>query len=243
MQMRYNNFLFPANSLTPSYEAQVVLDDSGQPHTLKQKVSVTGRLAGSGQNNLMLMESVMLTALAATNGDLVFVGDDGTQASISLLSSGSYDGVQISSVRTGSELGAEYATIRTFAFDAEVSRPFPSGSPVRILKWGEKVAMWGGGAKRIGRNAINGPPQIQLVFPATVYMASQSGSAEGLLDYPSPPLPLWPGDLAEGNPRIERVGPQRRGTTGNTNFGITWDYQFLSATPFFGGPTYQPIGV
>src|SRR5262249_31358216 len=93
----------------------------------------------------------------------------------------------------------------------------------------------GGGPVYIHRNAINGVPQKQMVYPATPYRCVQSGSAVGYRGYPTPPPPKFPAALMEA-PHLPMKSPRRMGV-GYPEYEIGWEYRMESVGPLQAVPT------
>ncbi len=114
--------------------------------------------------------------------------------------------------------------------------PAPAGVPLAqgipaennrvIMEWSETVESDGGGPLIIFLNALNGPPQEQLIYPSTMVKTTQSGFAVGLFAYPTPPAPIWPAALVT-SPKVTRIDPKRKGLTWR-NWRIEWRYEFGS---------------
>jgi hypothetical protein len=136
-------------------------------------------------------------------------------------------------------VGAEYATFRSFSFTAEAEYPL-LGSQNLLLSWRETLSFSGGGPIYRHRLAINGAPQKQLVYPASIYTVNQSGQAEGYLTYPVAPAALWPFALKE-QPKITRSTPTRKGPAAYQAYPVSWSYDFESAAPLLGLPSLWPI--
>ena len=108
-----------------------------------------------------------------------------------------------------------------------------------ITAFSETVTTWGGGPVNVWLPALNGPPQQQITFPVSVGQGTQSGSATGFQDYPTPPSPLWPDFLKTRPPRVVRRNPKRVGTS-YRDFTIEWSYDFQSPGPIVGQPAWWP---
>jgi len=129
--------------------------------------------------------------------------------------------------------GPEYATIRSFTFTAEAEYPLASTSNY-LLNYNGTLTFWGGGPIYAHRLAINGPPQKQLIYPASVYHCVQQGSAIGYRAYGDPAAHWLPSAMKEAT-IITKKGPTRKGN-GYQGFEVTWSYDFESAGPLVALP-------
>jgi hypothetical protein len=248
MQCSYGNYVFPANQTELGSSVRLNINKGGQPYSQTRRVRVSGFLGSSsvsGQDQLILAENLLRTALAANFLDLKFIADDGTLvAALSLLNGikTCITGVKIvSGPDFTTTKGPEYATLRSFSFEAEAEY-FLTTNPANMLLDFQETLTFGGGLPLFRhRNAVNGPPQKQLVYPQTPYTATQSGHAVGLSGPPAlggpngAPPAKWPGALMEG-PSFSPTSPTRKGR-GYEGFGLTWSYRFEDVGPLAGTPT------
>lgn len=235
MLLKYGNYSFNMNECTPLYRTEGIQGEDGIVHTLRTSMSVTGCLLAAlglapqaAQADIIQQESRLKTALAVPDQDLEFLSDAGNRTGICLIGQSSFTGVRITRGPdfTGT-MGAEYASIREFSFEAYCETLIGSPGGSRIIAWKEELSFTGGGRKLIARNAISGPPQVQMVYPRTVQECVQSGSATGLLDYPSPARVQMPAFLSE-SPDIRYISPDKVGSSKYRNFVVSWVYKYLS---------------
>jgi hypothetical protein len=237
VQLAYGGYLFDANATLLSVTQQTLLNDGGQVYARRRGVTVSGYLSGTGQNDLTQKENALKTALAVPYRDLVFLNDDGSPSSERLLNAGSITGVIVT---RGPDFqntqGPEYATVRSFTFTVEAEYP-ASPAPV-YMSFVESLAFSGGAAIYAHRPAINGRPQKQLVYPASVYRVVQRGRATGYRGYPPFPPAKFPAALME-SPDLEEETPRKRGR-GYERWPITWRYLHESASPLVQVPSLWP---
>lgn len=235
MQLKYGSYPFDSNTTLLSTQIFPQVNRGGQIYSQRKRFTIQGYLAGDGQAELTLKENALKTALARPYQDLLFLKDDGSASSEVLLNATSITGVLVTDgPHFQTTQGPEYATLRTFTFTAEAEYPVPEGSNY-LLDFNETLSFEGGGPLYIHRRAINGPPQKQLVYPATEYKVTQTGRAIGYRAYPTPPAPKFPFALKE-SPKIDRGAPERKGN-GYQGYEVTWTYVFESAGPLVALPT------
>jgi hypothetical protein len=231
MQLSYGNFSFDPNSTEMSSRVETLWNSGGQPYAQRRTLKVTGYLSGNGQDALIQQESALRTALSVSFSDLLFVSDSGQQSPVSILGAGSTTGVQIHSLEfSATSKEGEYTTVRNFSFVAEAEYPLANSVPL-LLAFRETITVWGGGPIWKFRMAVNGPPQKQLVYPQSIYYATQQGELTGYLVARTPPPPLWPGALMHAG-RIGDRGPDRKGFGHYQGETITWQYDFEASAPF-----------
>lgn len=234
IRFSYGNYLFDANATLFTSSSQVKWNTGGQPYAHEDSVHVTGFLTGTGQADLTQKASALATALAVNFNDLVFLDDTGAQTQTVLKNVSSITGVRIKNLEWPTSQGPEYATIRSFSFDAMAEYPLARTATL-LLSFTETLSFAGGGPLFAHRLAINGLPQKQLIYPATVFRATQSGHAEGYLIAPTVPQPQWPNALKQSGD-LKRTSPERKGR-GYQGYGVQWSFEFESAYPLIGIPT------
>jgi hypothetical protein len=235
MQLIYGTYTFPANATLVTGQVRTLFNRGGLPYAQVRTVQVQGYLEGTGQAALIVAESALRTALASPYYALAFRADDGTITPLSLSNTGSTTGVRITEgPHFDTAQGPEYATLRTFRFSAEAEYPL-TGAPA-YLDFTETLTFSGGGPVYAHRPAINGPPQRQQVWPASVYRVTQAGSASGYRGYPPVPAARWPFALREAG-QVSYASPERKGPAAWQDWRITWSYQHESASPLAGLPT------
>ena len=233
MQLRYGAYSFNANGVKVAFSQETLINAGGQPYAVRKRLDLDGYLEGDGQSAIQQAASALVTALSRPYQDLVLYRDDGTASDTALLNAGSITGVVPQAPTFPDSIGAEYATLRRFRFSAEAEYPVTNAATL-LVSFRETLSFSGGGPIYAHKMAINGPPQKQLVYPFSIYRATQEGEAVGYLFRPTAPAPIWPKALMQA-PETSMVSPQRRGRL-YTEFSVTWSYQFESATPLVGVP-------
>jgi hypothetical protein len=87
---------------------------------------------------------------------------------------------------------------------------------------------------------LNGPAIKQMVQQQTTYRVTQSGRAVGYMGYPFPAAPIWPDAWHSDSSSVTRKLPRLSGSGSSaveTEFEVTWSYQFESASPLLGQST------
>ncbi len=131
--------------------------------------------------------------------------------------------------------GPDYANKRTFTITLEGIRRVPETANA-LQAWSESLSFQGNGGPDEGYlEPVDGTPVRQRFKAATLYRAKQTGSAIGLLGYPTPSDPLWPGFLQNAEQAVSYSSPKYDGTR-FTNYQVTWDYAFVSSSPLRGLP-------
>lgn len=237
MILKYGNYSFDAGAVLVRSSMEKRINKGGQPVSEIRRLECEGYLSADGQAALTAAQNSLEAALAVNDQDLTLYLDDAATPSATYLdSSESISGVKIvKGPDFRNDAGAEYATFRKFSFTAEGEFPF-DGTQNYLLEFEETLHFEGGGPIFRHRLALNGLPQKQLVYPASIYKATQSGRAVGYLKRPGVPPPIWPKDWINAPGTFDERSPERRGTGGYEHFAVTWRYEFESAKKLVGIP-------
>lgn len=243
MLLKYGPFSLGDNSTDLQTSIQASLDDFGRPTSYVHTISAQGVLEADGQAACATAEAALRAALSVPYLDLVLYTDAGLATPTKLINSTSLSGVRVISLDFDNRRGgAEYATLRSWSavFQAEYLFLPSLGAGEVLLSLSETVSVTGtGGPVLRWRPAINGPPVRQQVSPFSVVRATQSGTATGLLGYPTPALPLWPSAELFDERTVTRRSPERTGR-GLSKFAVTWAYSFEANGPLVGLPVVPP---
>ena len=239
MRLRVGSSLFAANSTDVRRRVSAVLSDRGKPLRYTHTLTVRGELEGDSQAELSAASAALQTALLTQYQDVVFLDDSGSPTDTALLNGTSISGVRVVDLDFPNDYGgAEYATLRSFAFTAVAD--YLAG-PDDTVRYSESVAVTGtGGPVFWMRTPISGPPVKQIISTHSPVRATQSGEWVGLLSWPKVyPAPLWrdPENLEQ---RVTRKLTPRVGAGGMYEFPIVWSYSFESAGPLTGPPGNPP---
>ena len=227
--------------------AKTVNRVNGTPRATIERWTISGRTQIDAVGVQATDQAAVSTALtnlmnAYVDGvDFVLKFDDGTASVHKLISANAVGGTRIV---TPPEFpigtGAEYSTFRNWQAVVEAEYLDPS---TVLVDWNETISFSGGGPVDVFLPTLNGPPVKQTAMQQSTYKATQSGSAVGLLGYPTAPAPLWPADEHRWMRQIQPGTPRRTGRPGlavYTDFPIAWSYTFESVSPMFGFPSAWP---
>jgi hypothetical protein len=241
MQLRKGNAVFNANAVGFTQSYTPIEDAAGRVYAYLHTFSAEGYLDGTSQGQIATLSAQLELALAIPNEDIVFHADDGSIAA-GLFASTALGGVQVRAFGypvSGKGSGYEFVSGRSFAFVATGEYASPLFGSMLFTEFNEAVTITGGGPRRGILQPVNGPPIEQLIYVATPYRATQQGTAVGLHAYPDPMPALWPDKLVEAG-AITRQSAQRAGVVPHyRGFRTNWAYEFVSATPLFGGSPNQ----
>jgi hypothetical protein len=181
----------------------------------------------TGSSTAMTRSIEALEAAFATNyQDVKLLYPDGSRSAHELLNDETLGGVLVVQKPQYPDDSSSQMVAATVLVD----------DPQTLLKeFTEELMTEGGGARYGHLEPLIGFPIKQLRKRNTIYRAVQSGRAVGILGYPSVPLPLFPSALIQA-PTIVQVAPRLIGQA-YTDFGISWVYQYESASPLRGRPT------
>lgn len=240
MYLKYGDYTHPQGEPQISIAKQAILSAAGTPVAHRVVFDIQGMLLGSGQADIDGKIEALIEAYSKQNRDLILYRSDGSTASQhSLKVRDTRGGVWVTAGPDFPEGGgAEYANKRTYT--VQVSGEIPVSNPsTAIMAYTETLALWGGGPRDRHIETARGTPIKQRLRQRTVYHATQSGSATGYRAYPAAPGPLFGASNLIETPRITRVSPKWTGTS-YTNYQISWEYKFESASPLSGLPNFRP---
>lgn len=240
MRLRYGSYWHGTGEVAVSIDRQAVESALGVPYEVVHTWTVRGRLLGDTTAQVVAQLALLERAYAAWFRDAVLVDANGL-ACHALLNAGSTTGVKVvkpPSYPTGE--GAELATYRDYTVVLQAAYPV-SGRPV-YRSFRESVRLWGGLPNRRMVETLNSAPVEYVSGRRTPYRAAQSGTAVGYFDWPPVPAPLFGAGLLEGPDHpAEFASPEFREGR-QTDFAVSWSYQFVSATPLVGRPNRAVSG-
>jgi len=237
VQLVYGTYSFDTNSTDVRMSSSLVENKMGYPLARRTRLTVDGWLSVSSQSDCTQKMNALKTALNTPYLDLILKQDDAANSAILLQNSGSITGVKIVSGPSFPASNAEggiYTTLQRFTFEAEAEYPL-AGTANLLLSFTETLTFSGGGPRYTTLPALKGPPQRQLIYEQTPYIAVQSGSAVGYRSYPTKPQPIWPFAL-KVNPNVVVSSPDRVGKTGYQDYAISWRYDYEYPTVLVGKP-------
>lgn len=179
-------------------------------------------------------------AACSVNGrDVVLEHTDGTPSYHMLLNSQAIGGVRCTKFPSF-PTGARGEAINYRSIEVEYRATQPLGSS-QYMAFNEQITIRGGGA-RFGCREVNiGPGVRQQLRTATTCFATQSGSATGYLQYPSPPPAIWPFALTDEYGDLTLNSPSTIGQSFNAmqqDYTISWSYSFAFPTRLSGVPHF-----
>ncbi len=237
MQLRYGSYSFDAGACKLATSSETAWNEGGQPISQKRRIDVDGFLSGNGQAAISVLMSALATALARPYQDLNFYHDDGSLSATALNNAASITGVRIVAGPNFPDWkGNEFGQFRRFTFSAEAEYPLTNTQNL-LAMFRERMTFSGGGPIYGFKMALNGPPQRQLIYPFSVFRATQEGEAIGYRAYPTPPVPRWPNNLKQ-SPNQSLDAPRRAGKipASYQNYPVSWQYEFESASQLSGFP-------
>lgn len=241
MQLQYGTYSFTANECDVKAVSETLVA-GGRPYGRRTMLRVRGRMYTAGQADTTAKMNQLTTALQVPFLDLVLLCDDSSRSATLLTNAGSLTGVVITKGPDFEDnMGAEYATQRTFSFSAQAEYPF-AGTQNDLLAFSETLSFTGGGPRIIFRPNLDGPWQKQIVYPQTTFRVSQRGAATGYRAYPVVPEPTWPDDELPDRREISPVSPARVGLNWQA-YPITWKYEFESVDELVGVPNLWPMNL
>jgi hypothetical protein len=239
MYFKLGTYQHPAGEALVRFNIEPVYDTRGGLQMLRKRFAVSGELIAEGQAAIKTAIAGIEAAYLSgrTNQDAGLYHDNGTVSAHFLKASTSMGGVRITKFDYPNGEGAEYATYRTYEIELEAEYESRGGGYDGLVSWSESLSITGtGGPRRVVLTTALGPPVTQVVAQRTPIRARQTGSAVGFRAYPTPPPPLWPNVELVEEREISRTTPTKQNGA-IVNYGISWSYSFISATPLTGTPT------
>jgi hypothetical protein len=231
MYVQYGNYAHAANEATVVIDRKTLENEAHVPYGIEETWGIRGLL--QAPTPLLLNASIALMQAAyRVNYQSVGLFFDGglptTHAMPGLTPIGGVMVVQQPSFPEGG--GGEFSTYRNYHITLRGRYNFPEFLK-NVLTWRESLSLSGGGPRFVMLQPLSGPPIKQFTADATPYVAVQEGQATGLIKYPTPPSPLFPGDEHRDRRRITPITPERVGLPPQINYwqyGVSWHYEFES---------------
>jgi len=228
--LKYGSYQHADNEAAVRMSKRPLLSDSGTRIGFTETWSIRGILQADTTSALVTATASLDAAYAVNGYDLVLYDGSGN-AVRSLISSSTMGGVVITQGPDYPEgEGAEWANKRVYEITAE-AEVLTSGVS-NLVSYSETLSFSGGGPLRVYLTTLRGLPQLQETARYTPYVVRQSGNAVGLFARPAPADPLFPGALIR-SPEITEQTPEFKAGQ-YKNFGISWSYEFQSASPLVG---------
>lgn len=239
MILQYGSYYTADHECTVVIDREAVMNAAGQPYALRHTWSIEGMIFGDDTAAVVAAFLALERAFAVWFFDLYLLDSSGNICH-AMPSRGSLTGVKIikpPSYPKGD--GAELSTFRTYAIIATADYPYGGGvNPLKSFT--ERLAFSGGGPRQTVVECVDVLPQPQILNLFTAFRATQAGSAVGMFGYPPIPAPIFPGAIEEaGQP--EFTSPSLMYGT-YVDFGVSWNYRFVSAFPLVGLPNQWPSG-
>jgi hypothetical protein len=239
--VRPNNEAVASISITPVYGMDRVMS------YYIERWDVTGRIV----NWPIATQDVTTAALARLKADMLqqnvdvkFLADDGKETAFNLRASQCLLGPYVTEYSFPNSQEEVYATGQLYRVLYE-ARCMPSGNASNLLEFSETVSLTQvGGRHMVYVGGSVNLPERQTGIQNKTWMYSQSGSAVGLTAYPFIPNAIWPFALTNPDGVSQSlVSPVVVGNTPglDTEFRISWEYQFEWAYPLRGLPHRRTI--
>lgn len=237
MIVKWGTYSHDLNECDVSITRSPKISEAGDRVGYVERWSITGMLIGTGIDDLTTKINLLVTAYSANAKDLKLLKDDAaTVTSHQMLTASTIGGTKVVSGPTFQESEGEYVTWRRYSI--EIEGYFEDGTS-NTLAFNESVSLEGGLPRVAFIETLTGPPIAQTVAQKTTFRGSQSGTHVGRTSFPTAPSPLWPSSPPLMTKRVSKSGPKRIGPTGAPNlteYSVSWDYQYESATPLTGNP-------
>lgn len=243
MILKWGDYSHDDNEVWFRVDKEVVRSSLGVPTHVLEIWTISGVKLATSTAALTTACNELQAVYGVDDRNLLFYLSDGTTLTThGILVAQTLDGVKVrrfswlegmpNSQGIGS--GSEYVLRRSFQIQIEAKVLDPRA--VNLVSYRERVTQIGtGGPKRIWQGSLEQPPFEQIVQKYTTWRAIQEGTAVGLLDYPTPPAPIWPQYQWKDEDHVGSISTPDYGTVRNTNYPVSWRYVFESPTVLVGG--------
>lgn len=229
----YGSYQFEQNEVyVQSASKEAVFTPRGWIRSHLAVATIGGFKKGTPAQNSAALTALQ-TALSVNGHDFRILDDSGNVI-FQMLSAGSYGGVVVSQPTILNQVdGAQFATRLDYAFTIQAEYPsIENAVGANVVQYQETLSFIGGYPIRVVRPCVNTDAIEQQTSPRSAFQANQSGILITLTPNPQPNAPIWPAAII-GDPQISYITPEViRG--GFVQQGVTWNYQFASATQLVG---------
>ena len=241
MILAYGNYRHELAEAGVAIARETVFSPMAVPIATREHWRIDGVLQAETQEALTFAIEELSRAYRLQAQDVVlFLPDGNTPTAHRILSRNTIGGVRVVKPPSFPEnKGAEYSTYRSYTIELEAETPVENAGEI-MLQWDETLSFTGGGPRWVYLPVLSGPAIKQLVQQQTTYRVTQSGRAVGYMDYPLPAAPIWLDAWHSDSSSVTRKLPRLSGSGSSaveTEFEVTWNYQFESASPLVAQPS------
>lgn len=236
MLFKFGGYTHPVAQVNvESFTQRVVLGPRGYPLFAVKEFALSGFVKGSSAstiNTLALLQENLYSQQGVSAG-LTF--DDGTRTIHWLENGTSRSGVRVVAYDYPKGDSAEFATQRQFSI--RLRAEYDIASDNFLVDYVEVLTIRGnGGPRYVAHEFVAGAPEFEMVNAQTAVVITQQGQATGYGSVPSPNPPLSGLGLLQGPGVIKQQ--RSPDVVGNTyrNYGIQWQYEFLSSGDIYAAP-------
>jgi len=239
MYLRVGGKVRPFNEADVSISYQAVFDGLRRLVKVQTTWQIDGTVllqTDASQRNMSAALATLEADFRQPTPDLIFLEDNGsTPTPLQLLARNCLSGPSLTNFNYPKDSNKVYA-IGTPYTATYVADSLAAGAGRPIIEFSESVTDTGeGGWERVHVGGAINLPEEQIGTQYKPYRYTQSGSAVGLLAYPSVPPPIWPASLKRPRPQVSLMSPEILGAV-DQMFRISWAYSYESARPLVGYP-------
>ncbi len=227
----------PANEAVASISYSPVYDATRVITKTIERWDISGRIIPEHPATSAKMTAALQllnNTFSIPEPDLVFTEIDGSPTALQLLRANCLRGPYVIDSGIPNQADDVYSNGIGYRITFEAERFIGGGSANPILEFSERLSNGEGGEEHVYVGGAVNYPERQVGFQSKPYTYVQSGRAVGLLAYPAVPPPIW--SFAQmRRPAIEKSSPRKIGKV-DTEFEISWSYEFAWHQPLFGNP-------
>lgn len=240
MILAYGNYRHELAEAGVAIARETVFSPMAMPIATREHWRIDGILQAETQDALTTAIEELSRAYRLQAQDVtLYLPDGSTPTAHRILSRNTIGGVRVVKPPSFPEnKGAEYSTYRSYTIELEAETPVENAGEI-MLQWDETLSFTGGGPRWVYLPVLSGPAIKQLVQQQTTYRVTQSG--RGGLSGLSPAgctiwLDAWHSDASSVTRKLPRLSGSGSSAV-ETEFEVTWNYQFESASPLVAQPS------
>jgi hypothetical protein len=233
--IQYGSYIHAHSSTNYTLSRSTVFNSRRTPVAEMIQISLMGRLKGINSLDCDAKLTDLVNAYSVRGVDF-HINIGAVRSVINLRNSDTIGGIRVTKMPSlPDNKGAAHVGYINYTIELEAQIPFANTFNA-MLSFEETLSFRGGGPRFAMIETLFGLPVKQQVRQATIYYATQSGSASGLYRRPRPPAPIFPFALNETNPDFQLKSSKVPSFTTPQDFGISWKYEFQSDSPLIAYP-------
>jgi hypothetical protein len=216
----------------PKYSLSRLISEVVETWTIQGVIILEGDLATP--TNMSAEINIVNQMMDQFEPDLFILDDDGGSTPWALFSGDCLTGPTVVDFAWTTGEKSIYPIMESYQAIVQATRVVGAG----LIAFTESLTPEPGGREHVWVGGAINQPEQQIAAQYKTWRVRQSGSAIGLLGYPTPPPAIWPFALVRpaSDGWASAASPRRLGKNYDTEFEISWNYEFEWHQPLFGQP-------